>query len=125
MHTGKISSEKILNDNGERPKMYPFHCGSLFELCCCCCSNKFYTTDAIDYYTDREKYYREKITEAKENAYNNPLGIAFVTFKDEIMAARYLINKQLKLNNYLIYFIFWLASLNRIVLLALNAFVVK
>ena len=87
MQAGRISSEKILQETGVRPKMYPYHCGSLFEVCCCCCAKKFYTTDAIEYYTDRERECRNKVAEAKEYAYNNPLGIAFVTFKDENMAA--------------------------------------
>jgi hypothetical protein len=87
MQAGRISSEKILQETGIRPKMYPYHCGSLIEVCCCCCSKRLYTTDAIDFYTDREKDYRNKVAEAKEYAYNNPLGIAFVTFKDENMAA--------------------------------------
>ena len=87
MQAGRISSEKILQETGTRPKMYPYHFGSMIEVCCCCCSKKFYTTDAIDYYTEREKVYRQELSEAKEVAYNNPLGIAFVTFKDENMAA--------------------------------------
>ncbi len=91
MQAGRISSEKIQQETGKRPIMYPYHCGSVFEICCCCCTRKFYTIDAIEYYTDREKHFRNKLSEAKEVAYNNPLGIAFVTFKDESMAATYVV----------------------------------
>jgi hypothetical protein len=88
MQTGRLTNQKIYEDTNQRPTMYPFHCGSLFEICCCCCENVFYKTDAIDYYTDCEKDLRDKLAVAKELAYNSPVGIAFITFKDELMAAR-------------------------------------
>jgi calcium permeable stress-gated cation channel len=92
MRVGKETSLDFLNNNGKRPKMYPFHFGSLFELCsctccaCCGCKNKLQTIDAIDYYTDREAYLNELINQETHLSFEKPLGFAFVTFKDEEMS---------------------------------------
>jgi hypothetical protein len=98
MQAGRLTSQKLHEETNQRPTMYPFHCGSLFEICCCCCEDVFYKTDAIDYYTDCEKDLRDKLAVAKELAYNSPLGIAFVTFKNEAMASRYFFILNMQVN---------------------------
>ncbi|KAJ8308093.1 hypothetical protein KUTeg_012967 [Tegillarca granosa] len=67
-----------------RPLMYPYVCGQ----CCCspCCGCQ--QVDAIDHYTSREKKYKEKCEEEKATAYQDPLGIAFVTFLSDAMTER-------------------------------------
>lgn len=91
MRVGKETSLDYLNNTGNRPKMYPFHFGSLFEICCCCCGckNKLQTIDAIDYYTDREAYLSELLNDETHLSFEKPLGFAFVTFKDEKMSDKY------------------------------------
>jgi len=89
MHAGREQSEKYLQETGIRPRMYPFHFGSLFELCCCCCSGIFKTVDAIDYYTERETFYSNQLADATNISFNMPLGIAFVSFEDEHMASAF------------------------------------
>lgn len=95
MECGRIQSQKIFDQTNQRPLMHPFHLGSIFELCCCCCDrclkdkNKK-TTDAIEFYTKKESDLTVKIAEYKEKVLKNPLGVLFITFLEQDMAARFL-----------------------------------
>ncbi len=75
--------------------MHVFHFGSVFEICCCFCErclkdrNKK-TTDSIDFYTKNEQDLIVQIAEYKEKVLKNPLGIIFVTFETQEMAAKFM-----------------------------------
>ncbi len=94
MECGRIISQKIYNQTNQRPTMHPFHCGSVFEMCCCCCArflnDKNKVIDSIDFYTEREKDLIVTIAEYKEKVLKQPLGILFVTFESQEMAAKFL-----------------------------------
>ena len=96
MHIGKVTSQKIFEKTNKRPMMHPFHFGSFVELCCCCLSepcfknNKNRRTDAIDFYTKNESDLKQKIIEARHESFKKPLGILFVTFQNQKMAADFL-----------------------------------
>jgi hypothetical protein len=95
MHIGKITSEKILEQTNQRPQMFPFHFGSLVELCCCCftrCGNEENSrrTDSIAYYTENETELLTQIGELKEFTLKKPLGILFVTFQNQKMTDAFL-----------------------------------
>lgn len=95
MECGRIQSQKIYDQTNERPKMHRFHFGSVFELCCCFCErclkdrNKK-ITDSIEFYTKNEQDLIVQIAEYKEKVLKNPLGIIFVTFETQEMAAKFL-----------------------------------
>jgi hypothetical protein len=95
MHIGKIASEKMYETTNERPKMHPYHFGSLVELCCGCCKkclknkDKHYT-DSIDFYTKNENEIKVKMSELREKTLKKPLNILFVTFQDQKMADQFL-----------------------------------
>ncbi|CAF0879653.1 unnamed protein product [Brachionus calyciflorus] len=96
MSIGKITSEKIYEQTGERPLMHPFHFGSFVELCCCCCTkccckqenNRL--TDSIEFYTKNVNHLTERINHEREKCLKKPLGILFVTFEDQSMADKFL-----------------------------------
>lgn len=94
MECGRILSQKQYENTGDRPTMHPFHFGSFFECCCCFCEgclkekNKK-NTDAIEFYTKNENDLIVKIAEYKEMVLKNPLGILFVTFETQEMAAKF------------------------------------
>lgn len=94
MHIGKISSEKILEQTNKRPQMYPFHFGSMVELCCCkqLCFKKENSrlTDSINYYTKNENEILNQMIEIKESILKKPLGILFITFQNQKMADTFL-----------------------------------
>lgn len=91
-----MTSEKIYEQSGERPMMHPFHFGSFVELCCCCCTkccckqenNRL--TDSIEFYTKKVNELDEKISKEREKCLKKPLGILFITFKDQAMADKFL-----------------------------------
>jgi hypothetical protein len=105
MEIGRKTSEKLYEQTGKRPMMYPFHFGSLVELCCCCCKRCFKNTnnitDAINFYTNREQDLTLKINFLREKTMTMPLGIVFVTFEEQMMADKFLKNYHL---GYLGYF---------------------
>ncbi|CAH1793257.1 unnamed protein product [Owenia fusiformis] len=84
-YEGKINSENIHKETGERPEMVPKMCG---QVCCCCSPCGCRKVDAIMYYTDEENKLREQCEQEKVNAFRDSLGIAFVTFDNDFMAAR-------------------------------------
>lgn len=105
MHIGKITSERIYEQTNKRPQMHPFHFGSLVELCCCCCSsyllkksndnrndenNPNSATDSIHFYNKNENELTLQINSLKQDVLKHPLGIAFVTFETQKMAASFL-----------------------------------
>ena len=47
-----------------------------------------FQVDAIDYYAEEEAKFRLKCEEEKVNAFTDTLGIAFVTFEDDAVAAK-------------------------------------
>lgn len=107
MHIGKVTSERIYEQTNRRPQMHPFHFGSLFELCCCCgcskCLMKSHavdetngsagtnsTTDSIEFYTRNEQDITVQINGLKQDVLKHPLGVLFVTFESQKMAASFL-----------------------------------
>jgi calcium permeable stress-gated cation channel len=95
MHIGKVTNEKIYEKTNQRPLMHPFHFGSFVEICCCCLSQSFkennrQVTDAIAFYQSNEEKLKIKIAECKQKAFKKPLGIVFITFEDQKMAANFL-----------------------------------
>ena len=58
-----------------------------------------FQVDAIDHYTQEEAQYKEKYEQEKINAYQDKLGIAFVTFEDDQVAARWVETGQLTAAN--------------------------
>ncbi|XP_006625846.3 CSC1-like protein 1 [Lepisosteus oculatus] len=73
---------KLLERHGEHALINPRPCG---HLCCChtsCCEE----VDAIDYYSSTENRLKEEYSKQQEIVYSKPLGMAFVTFKNEAMA---------------------------------------
>ncbi|XP_064621129.1 calcium permeable stress-gated cation channel 1-like [Lineus longissimus] len=81
---GRQNSEMIYNKSGIRPLIRPYPCGQLF--CCECCGCR--QVDAINYYGDEEKRLRDLCEGEKFRAFQEALGIAFVTTEDDEMAAR-------------------------------------
>ncbi len=91
MKIGRIASENIFQQTGQRPLMYSFHCGSCFEIFCCGCNRCMKEKnrkiiDSIDFYTKHEKDYAEKMYNYKKTVLENPLGIIFITFENKSMA---------------------------------------
>ena len=95
MECGRTASQKIFDNTNVRPKMHPFHFGSVFEKCCCFCEcclkdgNKK-ETDSINFYTEKEADLKNKIEIYKDVVLKHPLGIFFVTFEDQFMAGKFL-----------------------------------
>ncbi|XP_062570721.1 CSC1-like protein 2, partial [Saccostrea cucullata] len=81
LKNSKIEFEKT----GIRPTMTPVTCG---QCCCCCAACGCKEVDAIEHYESVAKKYREKCEKEKVTAYQDPAGIAFVTFYTDLMAAR-------------------------------------
>ncbi|XP_061168815.1 CSC1-like protein 2 [Saccostrea echinata] len=81
LKNSKIEYEKT----GIRPTMTPVTCG---QCCCCCAACGCKEVDAIEHYESVAKKYREKCEKEKVTAYQDPAGIAFVTFYTDLMAAR-------------------------------------
>ncbi|ESO83507.1 hypothetical protein LOTGIDRAFT_133162, partial [Lottia gigantea] len=79
----KMYSENELANSGDRPNMTPYPCG---QCCCTCCGCK--RVDAIDYYTYEEKQLITQCEQEKVHAYQDPVGIAFLTFQSESMAEK-------------------------------------
>ena len=97
MHIGKVTSERIYEQTNKRPQMHPFHFGSLVELCCCFCSSYLLkknpdpnATDSINIYTKNEQNLTLQINGLKQDVLKHPLGILFVTFESQKMAASFL-----------------------------------
>ncbi|XP_052273053.1 calcium permeable stress-gated cation channel 1-like isoform X2 [Dreissena polymorpha] len=83
----RLNSEQELQKTGHRPTLSPYCCGQL--LCCgetCGCRE----VDAITYYGDEETSLEAEIEKEKVIAYQNNLGVAFVTFENVGMAERIL-----------------------------------
>ncbi|XP_041352864.1 calcium permeable stress-gated cation channel 1-like isoform X2 [Gigantopelta aegis] len=81
----KLYSEAELKKTSQRPMMRPHMCG---QLCCCaevCGSNQ---VDAIDFYTEEERVMLTKCEDEKVKAYQDPLGIMFITFQQDHMAEK-------------------------------------
>ncbi|KAJ8270530.1 hypothetical protein GJAV_G00115990 [Gymnothorax javanicus] len=75
--------QKILEDQGERKMINPRPCGQL----CCCLTQGCELVDAINFYSKQESTFLEAVTEQREQVPQHPLGMAFVTFDTEAMAA--------------------------------------
>ncbi|XP_052766027.1 calcium permeable stress-gated cation channel 1-like isoform X2 [Mya arenaria] len=83
----RMNSEIELQKTGHRPTMSPKTCGQC--LCCgeaCGCVE----VDAISFYEDKETRLAEECEREKANAYQRPLGVAFITFDNTGMAERIL-----------------------------------
>lgn len=48
-----------------------------------------FQADAIEYYTEEERLLKEACESEKAQAFQEPLGIAFISFDADHMAARY------------------------------------
>ena len=59
-----------------------------FGFCGWLCICLWYQVDAIEYYTEEEKLLQEECEKEKVTAYQDPLGMAFVTFQTDNMAER-------------------------------------
>ncbi|XP_048452447.1 CSC1-like protein 2 isoform X6 [Rhincodon typus] len=71
----------------ETPVMInPKPCGQL----CCCVIKGCEQENAVEYYTKLEQKLKEDYVKEKEKVYEKPLGMAFVTFHNEVAAARIL-----------------------------------
>ncbi|XP_038654931.1 CSC1-like protein 2 isoform X2 [Scyliorhinus canicula] len=71
----------------ETPVMInPKPCGQL----CCCVVKGCEEENAVEYYTKLEQKLKDEYVKEKENVYEKPLGMAFVTFHNEAAAARIL-----------------------------------
>ncbi|KAM9354320.1 CSC1-like protein 1 [Pholidichthys leucotaenia] len=73
--------ERFTDKTGNREKINPHFCG----FCGCCCVN-CKKVDAIEYYSNKEKYLLEEVRKQVEEVPTKPLGIAFVTLQTEAMA---------------------------------------
>ncbi|WAR18222.1 CSCL2-like protein [Mya arenaria] len=83
----RMNSEIELQKSGHRPTMSPNTCGQC--LCCgeaCGCVE----VDAISFYEDKETRLAKECEKEKANAYQRPLGVAFITFDNTGMAERIL-----------------------------------
>lgn len=81
----RLNSELELQKTGHRPTVRPYKCGQC--LCCgdsCGCSE----VDAINYYTEEEATLKEDCEKEKVKAFQDPLGVAFVTFENVAAAER-------------------------------------
>ncbi|XP_054708503.1 calcium permeable stress-gated cation channel 1-like [Uloborus diversus] len=78
----KIYCENILKETGIRPKMRPYACG---QICICCYCEQ---VDALDYYTEEEHALNTAVDRQRSVALLNPVGVAFVTLKNEEMTKR-------------------------------------
>ncbi|KAK3087398.1 hypothetical protein FSP39_005417 [Pinctada imbricata] len=76
------NSELEYDRTGVRPMMRPMFCGQ----CCCCCGVK--EVDAMEHYAHLEQELTQQCEQEKVTAYQDPLGIAFVTFQNDVMAGR-------------------------------------
>uniref|UniRef100_A0A8C7YLA0 Transmembrane protein 63A n=1 Tax=Oryzias sinensis TaxID=183150 RepID=A0A8C7YLA0_9TELE len=72
--------ERVLDKTGQRELINPRLCGHI-----CCCSGCV-KVDAIEYYCGKEKFLLEEVRQEAEIVPQQPLGIAFVTLKNEAMA---------------------------------------
>jgi hypothetical protein len=82
---GMINSEQIFKQTGKRPLMVPYACG---QCCCCCQICGIREVDSIEYYSREESGCKDRCEAEKVNAFMDTLGIAFVTFEDDQIAAR-------------------------------------
>ncbi|KAK6183528.1 hypothetical protein SNE40_010997 [Patella caerulea] len=80
----KLHSTNELSTSGTRPLMRPYPCGHLCGCDCCGCKQ----VDAMDYYTEKEERLTKQCEQEKVHAYQDPIGIAFVTFQSEVMAEK-------------------------------------
>ncbi|XP_074652654.1 mechanosensitive cation channel TMEM63B-like isoform X2 [Tubulanus polymorphus] len=110
---GRQNSEMIYNKTGIRPMIRPYYFGQLCCCCepctedtavnedgetvtkpnmcsklCCCCRACARQVDAINYYGDEEAQLKAKCEDEKVNAFQDALGIAFITFEEDHMAAQ-------------------------------------
>ncbi|KAK2545016.1 CSC1-like protein 1 [Columba livia] len=67
---------------GQRVKISPKPCGQF----CCCEVRGCEKEDAVDYYTKVRNELMEEYSKEEQAVYNNPLGMAFVTFQEKSMA---------------------------------------
>jgi calcium permeable stress-gated cation channel len=111
MRVGRITSENIYEETQERPRMHPFQLGSALEILCCCVSdylkkNNKKVTDSIEFYTKREDDLTRRIESCKSLIRKHPLGIVFITFSNQKMAAEFLKYYNLGCVGHLVYKIF-------------------
>lgn len=78
----RMNSQMECDRTGIRPTMRPHVCGR-----CCCGSQK---VDAIEYYSALEADLKLRCEEEKVTAYQDPQGIAFVSFQTDNMAEKVL-----------------------------------
>ncbi|KAF0306501.1 CSC1-like protein 2 [Amphibalanus amphitrite] len=87
MFQARLYADEYLANTGERLAIRPYICGN---ICCCCARCGCVEVDAIQHYSREESRLSRQVEIEKAAALNQPLGIAFITFRSREMAARVL-----------------------------------
>ncbi|XP_078398859.1 mechanosensitive cation channel TMEM63B-like [Cetorhinus maximus] len=80
---GRKYYTQLLQSEGKRVSINPKPCGQF----CCCSFKGCEQVDAVEYYTNLETEIMNECTQEKEVLDQKSLGLAFITFQDEAMAA--------------------------------------
>ncbi|XP_037072136.1 calcium permeable stress-gated cation channel 1-like isoform X2 [Pollicipes pollicipes] len=87
MFQARLYADEYLASTGDRLAIRPYVCG---HFCCCCSLCGCVEVDAIQHYSREESRLSRQVEIEKATALNQPLGIAFITFRSKEMASRVL-----------------------------------